>query len=133
MIEDMVMRSVYLRPTEDNQLRQLAHELKVSKSDLIRSAISVKLQEWLRSGGKELVMRDLKFGRRTGSAGSATGVVADPSVSEGRPVKPTESEASAGGGQRKVPAEAERRGRSHDGAPAQPAAARARVKAEEYI
>jgi len=64
MVEDMVMRSVYLRPGEDSQLRQLAHELNVTKSDLIRSAISAKLRDWLDSNDDELVMRDLELGRR---------------------------------------------------------------------
>lgn len=63
-MEDMVMRSVYLRPSEDGQLRQLAHELHVTKSDLIRSAIGVKLREWLDSNSKDVVLRDLAFGRR---------------------------------------------------------------------
>ncbi len=49
MVDDMVMRSVYLWPKQDSQLRQLAHELNVSKSDLIRSAISIKLRDWLES------------------------------------------------------------------------------------
>jgi hypothetical protein len=77
MVNDMVMRSVYLRLAEDSKLRQLAHELNVSKSDLIRSAISVKLQEWLASNSDELILHDLAFGRRdprTAAAGDvATG------------------------------------------------------------
>jgi hypothetical protein len=68
MVQDMVMRSVYLRPEEDAQLRQLAFEIEVTKSDLIRSAIGVKLVEWLESGDRELIMRDLEKGRRTPSA-----------------------------------------------------------------
>ena len=35
MVHEMILRSVYLRPSEDGQLRQLAHELNVTKSDLI--------------------------------------------------------------------------------------------------
>lgn len=65
MVEDMVMRSVYLRPSEDAQLRQLAHELNVTKSDLIRSAISVRLRDWLQSNSKELILEDLNYGRRS--------------------------------------------------------------------
>jgi hypothetical protein len=68
MYEDMVMRSVYLRPSEDSQLRQLAHELNVTKSDLIRSAISVKLQEWLEASSDELVLHDLESGKRDSAA-----------------------------------------------------------------
>lgn len=63
-MEDMVMRSVFLRSSEDGLLRQLAHELHVTKSDLIRSAIGVKLREWLDSKDTALVMRDLAIGRR---------------------------------------------------------------------
>ena len=80
--EDLVMRSVYLRPTEDSKLRQLAHELNVSKSDLIRSAISVKLREWLTSSSDKGVLRDLDIRaarqrggpRRGGSAGRSQAI-----------------------------------------------------------
>ncbi|MDR6827694.1 Arc/MetJ-type ribon-helix-helix transcriptional regulator [Bosea sp. BE271] len=71
--EDMVMRSVYLRPSEDMKLRQLAHDLSmahsvnVTKSDLIRSAISMKLQEWLESDKRELNIADLVGRREQGS------------------------------------------------------------------
>ena len=61
---DLVMRSVYLKPGEDSQLRQLAHELNVTKSDLIRSAIGVKLREWLDSNDRDLILKDLTFGVR---------------------------------------------------------------------
>lgn len=64
MDEELVMRSVYLKLMEDSQLRQLAHELKVSKSDLIRSAVSLKLREWLGSENNDLVLEDIKAGRR---------------------------------------------------------------------
>jgi hypothetical protein len=64
MNNDMVMRSVYLRLNEDSKLRQLAHDLNVTKSDLIRSAINVKLRDWLESNSTELVLRDLECGRR---------------------------------------------------------------------
>jgi Arc/MetJ-type ribon-helix-helix transcriptional regulator len=63
-MDELVMRSVYLRPSEDSKLRQLAHELNVSKSDLIRSAISLKLRDWLESNSRETVQNDLVFGRR---------------------------------------------------------------------
>ncbi len=68
MVDDMVMRSVYLRPAEDAQLRQLAHELNVTKSDLIRSAISVKLLEWLRSNDRTEILKDVEHGRRDEAA-----------------------------------------------------------------
>lgn len=66
--EEMVMRSVYLWLSDDGRLRQLAHDLNVSKSDLIRAAIGVKLMEWLGDRGRERVQWDLQFGRREGLA-----------------------------------------------------------------
>lgn len=68
MTEDMVMRSVYLRPLQDGQLRQLAHALNVTKSDLIRSAISVKLAEWLKSNDREKILEEIALGRRDEAA-----------------------------------------------------------------
>lgn len=67
MTDEMVMRSVYLRPVEDAQLRQLAHELNVTKSDLIRSAIGAKLREWLLPDSADQIARDLQLGRRGSS------------------------------------------------------------------
>ncbi len=64
MADDLVMRSVYLPTREDNELRQLAHELKVSKSDLIRSAIIVKLRDWHEDRSRKIVREDLQHGRR---------------------------------------------------------------------
>jgi predicted transcriptional regulator len=63
---EMVMRSVYLWPTQDSELRQLAHDLNVTKSDLIRSAIGVKLREWLQANDDQGVRQDLEVGRRDG-------------------------------------------------------------------
>src|SRR3546814_18051338 len=45
MAEDMVMRSVYVRPGEDANLRQLAHDFNVTTSDLIRSSLRLKLKK----------------------------------------------------------------------------------------
>lgn len=64
MTNDMVMRSVYLRPLQDNQLRQLAHTLDVTKSDLIRAAISNKLMEWLQSNDREKLLEEVALGLR---------------------------------------------------------------------
>ena len=64
MVDDMVMRSVYLRPDEDAGLRDLAHDLEVTKSDLIRSAISLKLAEWLASNDRQRLLDEVAFGRR---------------------------------------------------------------------
>jgi hypothetical protein len=68
MSDDMVMRSVYLRPLQDTQLRNLAHELGTTKSDLIRSAISIKLLEWLRTNDADSIRADIELGRRDEAA-----------------------------------------------------------------
>ena len=68
MVHEMVLRSVYLRPSEDSQLRQLAHKLNVTKSDLIRSAINVKLRDWLAPGDQTVLLEDLEHGKRSESA-----------------------------------------------------------------
>lgn len=68
MVNEMVLRSVYLRPFEDSQLRQLAHELNVTKSDLIRSAISVKLRDWLDAKDEQLIRSDVEHGKRNEAA-----------------------------------------------------------------
>lgn len=68
MTNDMVMRSVYLRPLQDNQLRQLAHTLDVTKSDLIRAAISSKLMEWLQSNDREKLLEEVALGLRDEAA-----------------------------------------------------------------
>jgi hypothetical protein len=89
MVNEMVLRSVYLRPSEDAQLRQLAHELNVTKSDLIRSAISVKLRDWLETSDEKVILNDVEHGRRTEAAirSGRTRVVAT------RPVKAKEAPA----------------------------------------
>lgn len=46
MAEGMVRRSIYLDQADDSELRQIAFELRVSKSDLIRAAIRHRLKEW---------------------------------------------------------------------------------------
>jgi hypothetical protein len=68
MVEDMVMRSVYLRPAQDAELRDLAHRLNVTKSDLIRSAISVKLFEWLQTNDCDSILAEVELGRRDEAA-----------------------------------------------------------------
>lgn len=68
---ELVMRSVYLDPMEDSQLRQLAFELDVTKSDLIRSAVGIKLREWLQSNSREQVLNDLQVGQRDRTKGAA--------------------------------------------------------------
>lgn len=68
MLNEMVLRSVYLRPSEDSQLRQLAHELNVTKSDLIRSAISVKLRDWLEGNDEQTILNDVELGKRNEAA-----------------------------------------------------------------
>jgi len=43
------MRSVNLVRAQDDALRQIAHDRRVSKNDLVRAAIALKLEEWARS------------------------------------------------------------------------------------
>src|SRR3546814_6445946 len=54
-----VMRSVYVRPGEDADLRQLAHDFNVTKRDLIRSAIRLKLKEWLADNSGQKLLADV--------------------------------------------------------------------------
>ncbi|MBN8500705.1 MAG: hypothetical protein J0M19_06105 [Sphingomonadales bacterium] len=60
-MDDLVLRSAYLRLSDDMQLRKLAHELSVTKSDLIRAAIHVKLEDWRSANDLDVVLRDLAF------------------------------------------------------------------------
>lgn len=62
--EDLVMRSVFLRVQDDNALRQLAHEKRVSKNELIRSAVAAKLQEWRAENSAAALDHDLELARR---------------------------------------------------------------------
>ena len=58
---DLVLRSAYLRLSDDILLRKLAHDLSVTKSDLIRAAIHVKLEDWRSANDPDAVLRDLAF------------------------------------------------------------------------
>ena len=46
---DLVMRSVNIPRHLDDRLRQLAFRYRVSKSDIIRAALAIKLAEWERA------------------------------------------------------------------------------------
>jgi hypothetical protein len=46
MSNRLIMRSVYLRESEDAELRQIAYEINRTKSDLIRAAITNNLETW---------------------------------------------------------------------------------------
>lgn len=65
-MDDLVLRSAYLRLSDDILLRKLAHDLSVTKSDLIRAAIHVKLEDWRSANDPDAVLRDLAF--RVGDA-----------------------------------------------------------------
>lgn len=56
MSGDMVMRSIYLPPELDAEIRRFAFEKGVTKDDLIRAAIASKVGEWAETG---LIHRDL--------------------------------------------------------------------------
>jgi hypothetical protein len=98
MPNEMVMRSVYLRPEEDAALRQLAFDIEVTKSDLIRSAISAKLDEWLQSNSLELLLKDVELGKRPSRADRAEAARAEAEAAESarRAVPPSSTRAAAG-------------------------------------
>ncbi|WP_294330339.1 CopG family transcriptional regulator [uncultured Sphingomonas sp.] len=66
MTDELVMRSVYLRPSDDARLRELAHRLNVTKSDLIRCAIGLKLADWLVADDAS-ILREVEMGKRGAS------------------------------------------------------------------
>ncbi len=72
-MDDLVLRSAYLRLSDDMLLRKLAHDLNVTKSDLIRAAIHVKLEDWRSANDPDAVLRDLAF--RVGDAEIAASAV----------------------------------------------------------
>jgi hypothetical protein len=55
VVENKVMRSVYLDVSEDADLRQLAFTLNITKSDLIRSAIRSRLVQWRTMPAQEIL------------------------------------------------------------------------------
>ena len=76
MNDEMVMRSVYLGLTEDSRLRQVAFEVGLNKSILIRSAIQKALNEWSRLSHEEIrqnveASRQLPTGREAGDEPAA--------------------------------------------------------------
>lgn len=108
MSEEMVMRSVYLRPSEDGGLRRLAFDHHVTKSDLIRSAISAKLKEWMNDPTQKAILRDLELGRRTPVAqtgATAAEPAAAPKKAAAKPekAKPAKKAGSASQGAKRAP------------------------------
>lgn len=79
---ELILRSVYLRPSEDAQLRQLAHEINATKSDLIRAAVTIKLREWLADESNASVIGDVIEGRRDQGATRRGGPRKQPSAPE---------------------------------------------------
>ncbi|MBV8034136.1 hypothetical protein [Roseateles sp.] len=65
----MVMRSVYLRPEMDAELRNLAFQLRVSKADLIRAFVAEGLKEMQRHLGAN--PDEQKIARIAATVGSA--------------------------------------------------------------
>jgi predicted DNA-binding protein len=61
-IGDTVMCSVFLGTKQDARLRQLAHELGVTKSELIRAAVEDKLRDWL-TKNKDVILNELNLVR----------------------------------------------------------------------
>lgn len=71
VLDELVMRSVYLPASADGKLRELAHNLtnatgrNVTKSDLIRAAILEKLADWAKQHNKpEQILQELDLGQR---------------------------------------------------------------------
>lgn len=60
MADDLVMRSVYISAGVDAELRQLAHDLNITKSELIRTAISGKLKEWRGDNTRQKAAADVE-------------------------------------------------------------------------
>ena len=91
MADDMVMRSVYLRPNEDTELKRLAHTFDFTKSDLIRAAISLKLAEWRMDNSGEAFLRDVEAGLRDVARRDRSPTIVEPAKLKGfKPVvKPT--------------------------------------------
>lgn len=80
MAENLVMRSIYLPETVDAELRQLAHEHNVSKSDLVRAAVRLKLKEWREDNTKAKLSKDVAAGLREPDHHSAVKKGRPPSV-----------------------------------------------------
>jgi predicted DNA-binding protein len=64
MAEDLVMRSFYLSAKEDTRLRNLAFQLDLSKSDLVREAIRQNLEKWREINDPDAIFRDIKLGQK---------------------------------------------------------------------
>ena len=60
MSDRLIMRSVYLRESEDVELRQIAYEINRTKSDLIRAAISNNLEVWRKLNDPDAILRHVE-------------------------------------------------------------------------
>src|SRR3546814_20140911 len=89
MAEDMVMRSVYVRPGEDADLRQLAHDFNVTKSDLLRSAIRLKLKEWLADTSGQKLLAAVSAGLRETNFQREDRQGKPPQIAAAKPPAPT--------------------------------------------
>jgi predicted DNA-binding protein len=93
--EELVMRSVYVPASEDARLRQLAHESGYTKSDLIRAAIKLKVEEWVKSNGLEQLRNDVAAGLREASLQREVKKVKPASVRPQAEAKPSASRGSS--------------------------------------
>lgn len=64
MADDLVMRSFYLSAKEDMRLRNLAFQLDVTKSDLVRAAIGKNLEIWREMNDPDAIFEDIKLGQK---------------------------------------------------------------------
>jgi Arc/MetJ-type ribon-helix-helix transcriptional regulator len=67
MEDEMVLRSVNLWVSDDDALRQLAFDNRVTKSELIRAAIRSKLAQWQRENDAAILQRDIEAARKAES------------------------------------------------------------------
>jgi Arc/MetJ-type ribon-helix-helix transcriptional regulator len=92
-MDDLILRSAYMRRTDDLLLRTLAHDLNVSKSDLIRAAIRLKLDDWRATENQDAVRKDIAVGLRDNAVTrrvvvTVPGSKPEPSAKKSAPVAP---------------------------------------------
>ena len=56
------MRSVWLRPEDDTRLKELAWKKNVSRNDLIRAAVTAKIEEW--AIRDDVFLRDMELSKQ---------------------------------------------------------------------
>lgn len=62
--ERTLLRSMYLRGSDDEKLKELASTQNFLKAELLRAAINLKLKEWEADESNELVHREVELARQ---------------------------------------------------------------------